>query len=105
MLQGDSDIMTAAGGEDGLVLLRTQGPFAIVISDMRMAGMDGVESLMRVRQAAPSTVRLLLTGHIDLKGAVDAVNEGHVFRLLMKPCAQAVLTEAINTALDCYSMG
>ena len=105
MLQGHSDVMTAAGGEDGLVLLRNHGPFAIVISDMQMAGMDGVEFLGRVRQAAPSTVRLLLTGHIDLKGAVDAVNEGQVFRLLMKPCAQAVLTEAINTALDCYNIG
>ena len=40
MLQGDSDIMTAASGQDGLVLLRNHGPFAIVISDMQMAGMD-----------------------------------------------------------------
>ena len=104
MLQGDFDIMTAAGGEDGLALLRNHGQFAIVISDMQMAGMDGVQFLRRVRQAAPSTVRLLLTGHIDLKGAVDAVNEGHVFRLLMKPCEQAVLVDAINTALDCYNI-
>ena len=99
---GDFDIMTALGGEDALALVRNDGPFAIVVSDMQMAGMDGVQFLRLVGQVAPNTVRLLLTGHIDLKGAVDAVNEGHVFRLLMKPCGQAALTEAITTALDCY---
>jgi CheY-like chemotaxis protein len=103
MLQSEFDILTAVSGEDGLALLHNHGPFAIVISDMQMAGMDGVQFLRRVRQLAPNTVRLLLSGRIDLKGAVDAVNEGCIFRLLLKPCEQAALTEAINAALDCYS--
>ena len=102
MLQGEFDVVTALGGEEGLVLLRTHGPFAIVISDMQMAHMDGVQFLRRVRQVAPTTITLLLTGHIDLQGAVDVVNEGCVFRLLLKPCEQAVLEEAINSALDIY---
>ncbi|MGB7846448.1 MAG: SpoIIE family protein phosphatase [Candidatus Acidiferrum sp.] len=100
MVQGEFDIMTAVGGEDGLVLLREHGPFAIVVSDMQMAGMNGVQFLRIVRQVDPNSVRILLTGHIDLKGAVDAVNEGSIFRLLMKPCKQEALTEAITTALD-----
>ena len=102
MLESKFDIATAASGEEGLVSLRNHGPFAVVISDMQMAGMDGVQFLKRVRQVAPSTIRLLLTGHLDLNGAVNAVNEGCVFRLLIKPCEKSLLTEAVTKALDCY---
>jgi serine phosphatase RsbU (regulator of sigma subunit)/CheY-like chemotaxis protein len=102
MLESDFDIATAANGAEGLVSLRNHGPFAVVISDMQMTGMDGVQFLKRVRQVAPSTIRLLLTGHLDLRGAVVAINEGCVFRLLIKPCEKSLLTEAITKALDCY---
>ena len=102
MLQGEVEIATAVGGEDGLVSLRNHGPFAIVIADMQMAGMDGVQFLKRVRQVAPNTIRLLLTGHVELTDVVNAVNEGCIFRLLVKPCEQSVLTEAIIMALACY---
>jgi CheY-like chemotaxis protein len=102
MLRSEYDIVTAASGEEGLVTLRNDGPFAVVISDLRMADMDGVQFLKRVRQIAPSTIRFLLTGHLDLNGAVNAVNEGCVFRLLIKPCEKSLLTEAITQALDCY---
>ena len=102
MLQGEFDIATAVGGGDGIAKLRNLGPFAIVISDMQMPGMDGAQFLRRVRQLAPNTIRLLLTGRLDLNGAVSAVNEGGVFRLLLKPCDQSALMEAITTALACY---
>jgi DNA-binding NtrC family response regulator len=61
-----------------------------------------VQFLKRVRQVAPSTIRLLFTGSLDLNGAVNAVNEGCVFRLLIEPCEDSLLTEAMTTALDCY---
>jgi len=102
MLKGEFDILTAVGGEDGIAMLRNLGPFAIVICDMQMPGMNGAQFLNRVRQLAPNTIRLLLTGHIDLSGAVTAVNEGGIFRLLMKPCDESVLMEAITAALACY---
>ena len=91
MLESEFDIATAASGEEGLALLRTHGSFAVVISDMQMAGMDGVQFLKRVRLVAPNTIRLLLTGSLDLNGVVDAVNEGCVFRLLIKPCEKSLL--------------
>jgi serine phosphatase RsbU (regulator of sigma subunit)/ActR/RegA family two-component response regulator len=102
MLEGEFDIETAASGEEGFGLLRNHGPFAVVISDMHMGAMDGVQFLKRVRQVAPNTITLLLAGHFDLNGAVNAVNEGGVFRLLVKPCEKSVLTEAITKALDSY---
>src|ERR1022692_1463668 len=102
MLESKFDIATAASGEEGLVLLRDHGPFAVVISDMQMTGMDGTQFLKRVRHVAPNTITLLLTGHLDLHGAISAVNEGSVFRLLIKPCEKSVLTEAITKALDSY---
>jgi serine phosphatase RsbU (regulator of sigma subunit)/CheY-like chemotaxis protein len=102
MLKSEFNIVTAASGEEGLVSLRDHGPFAVVISDMQMAGMDGVQFLKRVRLVAPNAIRLLLTSHLDLNGTVNAVNEGCVFRLLVKPCEKSLLTEAITTALDCY---
>ena len=102
MLKGDFDVSTAVGGENGLTMLRNLGPFAIVISDMQMPGMNGAQFLKRVRQLAPNTIRLLLTGHVDLSGAVAAVNEGGIFRLLMKPCGESVLEDAIVAALACY---
>ena len=102
MLESEFDIATAASGEEGLVLLRTHGPFAVVISDMQMTGMDGAQFLKRVRHVAPSTITLLLMGHLDLHGAASAVNEGCVFRLLIKPCDKSTLTEAITKALDSY---
>jgi len=102
MLESEFDIATAASGEEGLVSLRNDGPFAVVISNMQMADMDGVQFLRRVRQVAPSAIRFLLTGHLDLKGAANAVNEAGVFRLLIKPCDKSVLTEAIATAVASY---
>ena len=102
MLGGEFDLATAVGGENGLVSLRNLGPFAIVISDMQMAGMDGVQFLKRVRQVAPNTIRLLLTGHVDLDGVVNAVNEGCVFRMLVKPCEPSTLSDAIIAGLASY---
>lgn len=102
MLASEFDMATAANGQEGLVSLCNHGPFAVVISDMQMAGMDGVQFLKRVRQVAPNTIRLLITGDLDLNSAASAVNEGCVFRLLIKPCEKSHLTEAIHKALDCY---
>ncbi|MGC2195814.1 MAG: SpoIIE family protein phosphatase [Terriglobales bacterium] len=102
MLESEFHIATANSGEEGLALLCNDGPFAVVISEMQMAGMDGVQFLKRARSVSPNTIRLLLTGHLDLMGAVNAVNEGCIFRLLSKPCEKSHLREAITKGLDCY---
>jgi response regulator RpfG family c-di-GMP phosphodiesterase len=98
------EIETAPGGTEGLAALDTRGPFAVVVSDMRMPVMDGAQFLARVYERHPNTVRLLLTGYSDVRSAIDAVNQGHVFRFLTKPCPPDALTGALDAALAQYRL-
>ena len=95
---------TAVGGARGLAAIRDHGPYAVVVSDMRMPGMNGVQFLAQVRQAAPDTVRIMLTGYSDVSAAMDAVNQGNIFRFLAKPCEQEVLSNAITSGLVQYRL-
>ena len=104
ILYREFEIETAVGGEQGLASIRDNGPYAVVISDMRMPGMNGAEFLAKVRQTAPDTVRILLTGYASLDGAMDAVNQGNIFRFLTKPCSKEVLTAAIQAGLVQYRL-
>jgi len=100
MLRGHFEARTARGGREALDVLRAEGPFAVVVSDLRMPGMDGVEFLARARELSPGTVRVMLTGHGDLDAAMEAVNRGEVFRFLVKPCPAEVLRAALGDALE-----
>lgn len=93
------DIHTATSGAEGLEILAAQGPFQVVVSDMRMPGMNGAEFLRHVREQSPETVRLLLTGFAELETVVTAVNEGYIYRFLSKPCTGRVLHDAIVDAV------
>ena len=75
---------------EGLKLIEREGPFSVIVSDLRMPGMDGIQFLLRVRETAPDTVRMMLTGNADLQSAVAAVNDGQVFQFLTKPCHQEI---------------
>jgi len=104
MLRPDFEMDTAVGGERGLAALRDHGPYAVVVSDMRMPGMNGAQFLARVRQTAPDTIRIILTGHADINMAMEAVNEGHIFRFLAKPCEKEVLSKTIASCLAQYRL-
>ena len=93
------DVDTAGGGEEAVQKMETDGGYAIIVSDMRMPGMNGVELLSTAKSRWPDTVRMMLTGNADQQTAVDAVNEGDVFRFLNKPCDADALANAINIGL------
>jgi len=99
-LYREFDVETAVGGELGLKSIIEHGPFAVVVSDMRMPGMNGAQFLGRAREVAPDTVRMLLTGFADLESAAEAVNQGNIYRFLTKPCAKEVLVGAINAGVE-----
>ncbi len=93
------DIATVPGGEQGLEVLEKDGPVAVVISDQRMPGMDGIQFLTEVKKRAPDTVRIMLTGNTDLTTAIKAVNEGSIFRFFTKPCPPEEMASAIEAGL------
>ncbi len=69
-----------------LQILKEKGAPAVIVSDMRMPGMDGATLLKHVKQLYPETTRILLTGEPGRDAAIAAVNEGQIFRFLTKPC-------------------
>jgi response regulator RpfG family c-di-GMP phosphodiesterase len=90
---------TADGGAAALEKIAAHGPFAVVVSDRQMPHMDGIRFLSIVKERAPDTVRLMLTGNADLEGAIKVVNEGNIFRFLTKPCPLEILGKAVEDAL------
>lgn len=106
LLYKDFQIETAAGGTEGLAMIAASqaDPFNIVVSDMRMPEMDGIQFLSRVRELAPDTVRMALTGNSEIQVAVEAVNEGSIFRFLTKPCPKTVLAKALTAGIVQYRL-
>lgn len=100
MLMKDWAVTCAPGPVEGLAALTTSGPFAVVVSDMRMPGLDGVGFIRKARTVSPQSVFLMLTGNSDQQTAVQAVNEGHVFRFLSKPCTREQIEAALNAAME-----
>ena len=98
-LRKQFDLETAQGGEQALSLLERNGGFAVIVADMCMPGMNGVELLREFRGKSPDTVRVMLTGNADQKTAVDAVNQGHVFQFLSKPCPPDMIANVLENAL------
>jgi response regulator RpfG family c-di-GMP phosphodiesterase len=94
----------ALGGDQALALLGRSGPYAVVVSDMRMPGMDGVELLRRIKELHPDTTRVMLTGNADQGTAMEAVNQGAIFRFLTKPCDSGVLAAALEAGIRQYEL-
>ena len=103
-LRREFQIETAMGGEQALKLVAETGPYAVVVSDMRMPGMDGIQLLSKVKAQSPNTIRVMLTGNADMDTAVDAINEGNIFRFLNKPCSKEMMAKTLTAALVQYRL-
>lgn len=97
-LYGDVELVTAVGPEEGLRTLESDAAFDVVLSDMRMPGMDGVAFLQRVAERWPATVRILLTGMGDTGSSDAARASGAIHRVLAKPCPAEELKLVIAEA-------
>lgn len=98
------DLATANSGTAALELMASGGPFAVVVTDMRMPKMDGVQFIKEARARWPATVFMMLTGNQDQATAIQALNEGHVFRFLTKPCQSLELSKAVEAGLRQYQL-
>ena len=93
------EVQTASSAGEALKLLEQSGPFALVVSDMRMPVMNGAQFLAQVREKHPDTVRMILSGQSDLQATIAAVNDGHIYRFLSKPCAAPQLLAAVSDGI------
>ncbi len=84
--RGKFTIETVTSGEDAVSRIAAGAVPDVVVCDMRMGGMNGVATLAKIKEVAPDTVRLMLTGNADMQTAIDAINDGSIFRFLTKPC-------------------
>lgn len=96
-------IYQARNAKDGLGIL-DKHRIDLIISDYQMPEMNGIEFLKIVKENRPSVIRILLTGHADLKVAVDAINKGQVYRFLTKPWDNDELRAIIRQALEYYCL-
>jgi response regulator RpfG family c-di-GMP phosphodiesterase len=98
-LRRDYQVLTANGGQSALQILKEKGAPAVIVSDMRMPGMDGAALLKHVKDLYPDTTRILLTGEPGRDAVVAAINDGQIFRFLTKPCPPDKLRSAIDAGV------
>ncbi len=98
------DLTSAESGVQAIKEIETSGPYAVICSDMRMPEMTGVELLDQAKMLCPNTVRVMLTGNSEQQTAIDAVNEGAIFRFLTKPCSPETLAQVFEDSLRQYEL-
>ena len=103
-LRRQYEIDTALAGDRGLDAVAKSGPYAVIVSDLKMPGMNGIQFLSKAREMAPDSVRMMLTGFAELQTAIDAVNEGNIFRFLTKPCPPDILSRALDMGIEQYRL-
>jgi response regulator RpfG family c-di-GMP phosphodiesterase len=102
--RGKFSIETATSGEEAVERIAGGAVPDVVVCDMRMGGMNGVATLARIKEIAPDTVRLMLTGNADMQTAIDAINDGSIFRFFTKPCPTETMEAGLRAALEQYRL-
>lgn len=99
MLKRRFRVATASSGAKAIEMILREGPFAVVVSDLHMPEMSGIELLSKVRALSPDTVRAVFTAHRDAESAIDLVNRGNIYLYLVKPSSGDAVAEAIGAAI------
>jgi CheY-like chemotaxis protein len=95
-------VVTSTDPHEALRILGGQGndPVAVIVSDMRMPQLSGISVLEQAQSISPDSTRVLLTGDADLHSAVAAINQGNVFRFMIKPCPPEELRRTVDAAVE-----
>jgi DNA-binding NtrC family response regulator len=93
----DLDVKTAFSGPEALDILRQKDNIDVVILDVKMPGMDGLETLQKIKVGFPLTEVIMLTAHATVESAIDGMKLG-AFDYLMKPCDMDRLMELVKEA-------
>ena len=102
-LEDRYSVVTADSGSQALEML-AQRDVAVLVCDQRMPGMTGVEVCARAKEIQPNAARIIMTAYADLQAAIDAINQGHVFRYLTKPWRDDELTSVLDQAVELVRM-
>ena len=97
LLRPEFEVFTAGSGAEGIKVLEDH-VIHLVMTDQRMPEMTGVQLLNRIKSEHPNAMRLIFTGHADIKAVIDAINQGNVFRYVTKPWDPEVLLDALREA-------
>lgn len=103
-LEKKYEVVTATDGPSALQLLAVSNNVQVVLTDLQMPHGGGIELLCKLRECHPHLVRMLLTGVSDLEAAVNAVNDGQVFRFLTKPCPPPRLLSAVKAGMRQFDL-
>ena len=96
------DVETAISGYEAVEFVR-RGGFDVVVLDIKMPGMDGIEALLEIKKLKPETEVIMLTGHASVASGVQALRRG-AYDYLMKPCDAEELSERIKEAHEAESI-
>ena len=97
------NIFYANNGEDALQIL-SENFCKLIISDIKMPKMDGFELLTRVQEKYPDTIRVVLSGHSDVKLILNLVNKGGIYRYLTKPWEADDLKSTIRQCIELFDL-
>lgn len=103
-LRGKFNFDCAVGPEEGLASLMSNSNYAVIVSDMRMPVMDGLQFLTKSKSYSPNAVHIMLTGNADQETAIRAINEGAIFRFLSKPCTPEALENVLKQAISQFKL-
>jgi type II secretory ATPase GspE/PulE/Tfp pilus assembly ATPase PilB-like protein/DNA-binding response OmpR family regulator len=101
--QENYHVVTAESGREALDHLRN-GTFHLVISDYMMPGINGAELLKQARMLQPDMIRIMLTGHADTAAVMGAINEGAVYKFILKPWNDEDLRVTVALALEQFEL-
>src|SRR3954449_5577229 len=96
-------VLTAGGGEQALEIIRNNDVH-LILSDQRMPGMSGDVFLSQARRLQPDAIRILFTGYADIQAVINAVNEGNIYRYILKPWDAVELEGVIRQATEHYDL-
>ncbi len=96
-------VLTSPSGAEAIELLE-KNDVEVILTDQRMPGMPGDVLFRQARQLKPDTIRMLFTGYADIQAVINAVNEGHIFRYILKPWDTAELEGIIRQGIEQYDL-
>lgn len=97
-------ITTARSGQDAIDIIKKTPAFEVVVCDYSMPKMDGIETLRKVKELSPNSVRIMLTGYAELETIIKAINENNIFKFLLKPTETNALKTNIDDAVEYFQL-